>query len=140
MPEKDQTIAANFNTEILKTVNSPATHVELFFKGREMAFSKEDLPVMFGRDEAQCQIVVKNDVASRIHCTLEVRDNQIGISDTSTNGTFIRIGRNESFVIRRSFYPLIGQGNIRLGEQFNDDDSDTVYFRMVTKGEAPPVK
>ena len=101
-----------------------------------MSYGKNDLPIKMGRDDSSCKIVVQTDVASREHCSIEVRDNQIGIADTSTNGTFIRIGRNESFVIKRSFYPLIGQGNIKLGEQFNEDDSHVIYFRMVTKTEA----
>lgn len=133
MSEQDQTIAAKFNTEILSKVNSPATHIELFFHGKEMSFCKSDLPIALGRDDELCDLVVSIDVASRVHCSIEVHDNQIGLLDKSTNGTFIRIGRNESFVIKESFYPLIGQGNIKLGEQFNNDETDIIYFRMVTK-------
>lgn len=135
MSDSDQTIAAQFNTEVMRKVNSPATHIEVFYHGKEMSFGKSELPIKMGRDDASCKIVVQTDVASREHCSIEVRDNQIGIADTSTNGTFIRIGRNDSFVIKRAFYPLIGQGNIKLGEQFNDDDSHVIYFRMVTKTE-----
>lgn len=135
MTDSDQTIAAQFNTEVMRKVNSPATHIEIFYHGKEMSYGKNDLPIKMGRDDASCKIVIQTDVASREHCSIEVRDNQIGIADTSTNGTFIRIGRNDSFVIKRSFYPLIGQGNIKLGEQFNDDDSHVIYFRMVSKAD-----
>lgn len=135
MSDQDQTIAAKFNTEIMRKVNSPATHIEIFFQGKELSFGKQDLPVTLGRDDEVCDIVVNSEVASRVHCAIDLRDNQIGVMDSSTNGTFIRLGRNESFVIKKTFYPLIGQGNIKLGEQFDSDDSLVIYFRMVTKVE-----
>lgn len=135
MTDQDQTVSATFDTEIMNKVNSPATHIEIFYRGQELCFGKTELPIKFGRDEENCHIVVNSNFASRVHCFLEVHDNQIGLTDKSTNGTFIRIGRNDSFVIKNAFYPLIGQGHIQLGREFNNDESDTIYFRMVSKRE-----
>ncbi|MFT7131234.1 MAG: pSer/pThr/pTyr-binding forkhead associated (FHA) protein [Gammaproteobacteria bacterium] len=128
-----ETIIVQFDNDIMRNVNSSATHIEIFFHGKEMSFSKEQLPIKLGRDEAECDIVVGSSVASRIHCVIEVRENQIGLIDKSTNGTFIHIGRNETFLIKSSFYPLIGQGTIKLGEKIDKDETNMVYFRMVTK-------
>ncbi|MFL0805187.1 MAG: FHA domain-containing protein [Agarilytica sp.] len=133
MTDSNQTIAAKFNTEILKKVNSPATHIELFHQGKELSFGKDDLPIRLGRDESACDLVVNSEVASRVHCSIEVKDNQIGLVDSSTNGTFLKLGRNESFVVKETFYPLIGQGNIKLGEQLDSEMKDSILFRMVTK-------
>lgn len=133
MSDQDQTIAAIFNTEILNRVNSPATHIEIFYQGKEMSFGKDDLPIKLGRDDSSCDLVVDSELASRVHCLIDVKDNQIGLEDKSRNGTFLRIGRNESFVVKQKFYPLIGQGNIKLGEQIVSDDNDSIFFRMITK-------
>ncbi len=135
MSNDDQTIAAQFNTEILNKVNSPATHIEIFYQGKDLSYSKNELPLKLGRDDTVCDLVVDSELASRVHCAIEVRDNQIGLMDSSTNGTFLNIGRNESFVVKRTFYPLIGKGNISLGEPFGEDDSHIIYYRMVTKKE-----
>ena len=128
-----ETIIVQFDNDIMRNVNSSATHIEIFFRGKEMSFSKEQLPIKLWRDTAECDIVVDSSVASRIHCVVEVRENQIGLIDKSTNGTFIHIGRNETFLIKSTFYPLIGQGTIKLGEKIDKDDTNMVYFRMVTK-------
>ncbi|MFL0810212.1 MAG: FHA domain-containing protein [Agarilytica sp.] len=133
MADQEQTVAAQFNTEVLKKVNSPATHIELFYQGKELSYSKDDLPKKIGRDEQECDLAVNSSVASRVHCYLEVQDNQIGIKDVSTNGTFLKIGRAESFVVKKNFYPLIGQGNIHLGAEFETDDKDIIFYRMQTK-------
>lgn len=130
--EQDPTVAAAFNTAIMNTVNSPATHIDIFHHGKEMSFSKADLPIKLGRDDHACEIAVSTEVASRVHCTIEVRDNQIGLADCSRNGTFIRLGRNDSFLIKGTFYPLIGQGVLRLGAPIEGDETDTIFFRMVS--------
>ncbi len=136
MTNQDQTIAASYDTEIMRKVNSPATHIEIFHQGHEMSFGKDELPISLGRDDETCRIVVESDFTSRVHCSIEVKDNKIGLFDRSTNGTFIQIGRSESFVIKGSFYPLNGQGNIKLGAPFDSDERDNIYFRMVTKKSA----
>jgi len=133
MSETNKTIIASFNADIMRHVNSSATHIEIFFQGKEMSFSKDGLPIKLGRDKTGCDIVIDGSVVSRVHCVIQVRDNQIGLVDTSTNGTFIHIGRNETFLIKSTFYPLIGQGSIKLGEEIGKDETNMIYFRMVTK-------
>jgi hypothetical protein len=133
MSDTELTVAANFNTAVLNKVNSAATHIELFYQGAGMSLSKSNLPKLMGRDEDSCDIVVKSNVASRVHCSLDVQDNQIGIADKSTNGTFIEVGRAESFVIKNKFYPLVGQGRIKLGSQFDDNDAHVIHFRTAIK-------
>ena len=133
MTDRDETIAARFSTEISKQINSAATHIDIFYKGEELTFSKEELPIILGRDEDSCQIVVNTNVVSRHHCSIEVQDNQIGLSDNSTNGTFLEIGRSDSFVVKGKFYPLVGQGKIRLGAAITSDTNDIIYYRAVSK-------
>lgn len=135
MSDSDQTVSAKYNTEIKNKINSPASHIELFYRGKEMSFSKGDLPKLIGRDERTCDIVVNTEVASRKHCAIVVQANQIGILDRSTNGTFIRVGRADAFVIKSRFYPLVGQGHMKLGGEFDIDDPDVIYFRTVSKSE-----
>ncbi len=137
MVKKEQTIAQEFNTDVMKKMNSTASHIELFFRGKEWVFSYDELPAYIGRDDEQCQVVVSSPEVSRLHCVLEVHDNQIGITDQSTNGTFIKIGQSESFAIRNSFYPLMGQGHIKLGGPLTLDDSELIAFRMVNRLEKP---
>lgn len=135
MSDSDQTVSAKYTTEIKSKINSPATHIELFYRGEEMSFCKSDLPKLIGRDERTCDIVVKTEVASRKHCAIVVQANQIGILDRSTNGTFIRVGRADVFVIKNRFYPLLGQGHMKLGGQILEDDHDVIYFRTLSKAD-----
>lgn len=127
---EDQTIAASINTELRKRVNSTATHIDLFYRGLSYSYNKNQLPVVLGRDTERCDIQVDSNVTSRTHCTIELQDDQIGIRDTSKNGTYIKVARTEGFVVKQTFYPLLGQGAIQLGSALPNSDDNTIMFKM----------
>jgi pSer/pThr/pTyr-binding forkhead associated (FHA) protein len=133
MDDRDKTTIIKSNTDIHKQITEAFTHIELFFKGSEYSLKRDDLPLTAGRDLESCAFVTDNTTASRKHCTLEVKDGQVGIRDHSTNGTYIKIGRAETVLIKNSFYPLISQGNISFGEPINLESKEILYFRVISK-------
>lgn len=117
-----------------KTDVAPGTHfksIEVFHNGKEASFKPGDLPVNIGRDPDSCQLVTQNTMASRLHCSIEIRNNQPGLLDKSTNGTWIKLGRSESVHVRNDFYPLVGQGTIKPGENITTDDRNTILFKVI---------
>ena len=72
---------------------------------------------MIGREEQSCDLVIDSPMTSRNHCSIEIRENQLGLLDKSTNGTFVKLGRSDSVFIRNEFCPLVGQGYIKLGKR-----------------------
>lgn len=126
---EDQTIATYIDTSLRDQSNQNATHVELFYKGKAFSFSKKDLPIKIGRDTHQCNICVTSHVVSRVHCELTIQDEQIGILDSSKNGTVIQIGRNENITVKDKFFPLIGQGHMQLGS-LNNEESQKILFKV----------
>lgn len=126
----DKTTIINSNTDIYKQL-ADATHcIELFFQGKEYRYERKDLPISIGRNAEDCILFCDSSTVSRKHCILEVKDNQIGISDCSTNGTYIKIGRAETVLIKSSFYPLASQGNFSLGEPINMSSDKIFHFRV----------
>lgn len=108
-------------------------HLELFYKGKDHKLTKADLPFLLGRDAGHCQLVIDHPKASRLHCTLTVEKGQVGILDSSTNGTALQIGRADSIMVKDSFHPLTGQGCIQLGKTINAEDPNLIYYKMVFK-------
>ncbi len=131
----DKTTIIQSNTDIFKQITESAYCIELFFRGRDYTFTRDALPKKIGRDPEHCALISEATTASRQHCTLEVRDNQIGIVDHSTNGTYIKIGRAETVLIKNSFYPLVSQGNIGLGATIDLESSETLHFRVCPERE-----
>jgi hypothetical protein len=62
-----------------------------------------------------------------------MRDHQVGLLDTSTNGTFVRPGRAESVFIHNEYYPLVGQGTIKLGQRIDLEDPELLLYKVVTE-------
>lgn len=128
--EQDQTTVIKPNTAIFKSLTEATSCIELFFNGTEYKFKRDELPINIGRDSAQCEIIAASTTASRLHCSIEVVNHQIGIRDRSSNGTYIKIGRAETVLINNNFYPLASQGQLSLGEPGNTDSDQTIHFRV----------
>lgn len=104
--------------------------LDLFYRGQNLSLSETELPFCVGR-EKNCDMVIENELVSRTHCTFKVHDGQLGLLDRSTNGTFVMTGRSESVRVKDSFYPLVGQGYIKLGDRINLDDPDLMLFKVI---------
>ncbi|HEY7774753.1 MAG TPA: FHA domain-containing protein [Marinagarivorans sp.] len=102
----------------------------LFFRGQEYTLRPENLPFHIGRDNTVCQLVVDGELASRDHCALVIKDGQLGLLDTSTNGTVVKFGRADSIVVHKKFLPLAGQGCFKLGQRIDLNDPDLIMFKV----------
>lgn len=129
----DKTYATRLNTNSAKVVIAQFVRIELFYRGKLMAIKREELPFYIGRDEESCDLSISGDTISRRHCVLQMRDHQVGLLDTSTNGTFVRPGRAESVFIHNEYYPLVGQGTIKLGQRIDLEDPELLLYKVVTE-------
>lgn len=120
-------------------VSLPETHathvlsIEFFYAGKTYPVNMNKLPFMIGREEQTCDLVIDSPMTSRNHCSIEIRENQLGLLDKSTNGTFVKLGRSDSVFIRNEFCPLVGQGYIKLGEALSLDDPQLLMFKVVSR-------
>jgi hypothetical protein len=129
----DKTFATRINTVSSKALVAQFARIELFYCGKLTVIKRDDLPFYIGRDEEGCDLVISGDTISRRHCVLQIRDRQVGLLDTSTNGTFVKPGRAESVFIHNEYYPLVGQGTIKLGQRIDLEDPDLLLYKVVTE-------
>lgn len=119
------------NADIKDESEGRFARIELFYAGQAFRLKREDLPFRIGRDFNSCDLAVSREVVSRVHCIVDIKDHQIGVTDTSTNGTVVKAGDANSVVIRDEFYPLTGKGCLSLGEPFNSQSTSLVLFKVV---------
>lgn len=112
---------------------SASTSIEIFYAGEVYKISEENLPFTVGRDKDKCQIVLENKLVSREHFTLTARDGLIGLTDTSTNGTWVQLGRSPAVQVKHSFLPLVGSGIIQAGCEIRDDQNNQLHFKALHK-------
>lgn len=112
---------------------SPENNHELVlrYRGQSVMVNKERRSVILGREES-CDLIVQNDLASRMHCRIELRFGQFVIADQSTNGTFIRTGGDAVAHLSREEVVLHGNGSISLGQTFAEHPTDIVEFAIIS--------
>ena len=89
--------------------------LRLKFRGMRMERRREKEVLTIGRDTGS-GLVVREERASRKHCTIERRKDKFVITDVSTNGTYITIdGEKEEFLARAEL-TLRKRGWITFGQ------------------------
>ena len=101
----------------------------LRYRDQSLRINKERRSVALGRKEP-CDIVVRNDFASRLHIHIELRFGKFIIADQSTNGTYIRFSNGNVVHITREEISLQGNGVISLGQSFADNPTELVEFAI----------
>ena len=134
MVMSDKTRATRLNTLIESDEPPTAISAALFYRGQEYRLGEDDLPFQIGRDDRQCRLVIASALASRNHCAIVVKEGQLGLLDTSTNGTAVKFGRADSVIVKQRFIPLAGQGCIKLGEKIDLSDPNLIMFKIVRSG------
>ncbi len=85
--------------------------------------------VTLGRDPS-AQIVLAHRKVSRSHARIERRRDKFVISDTSTNGTFVRFTGDQELMLRREELALRGSGHISCGASIDSADAEWILFRI----------
>lgn len=91
-----------------------ASKLRLTYGGQSIVLPADRRSVVLGRD-ASADLVIPDKMASRAHCSIEVRQGKFVIGDRSANGTFLDIDGDE-VILRREEYTLRGHGFITLGQ------------------------
>ena len=83
--------------------------------------------ITIGRDPTS-DLVLNEDHISRNHCHIEIRANQIFLTDTSTNGTTVRSTDGGETLIKRKSIPLKGKGLLFPGRPFQGERRGGIKF------------
>jgi adenylate cyclase len=98
-----------------KTTRVATTSLTLSYRGKTLVRRRDRDSVTLGRDE-HCSIQIDDDQASRLHCTIERRQDKWFLIDHSTNGTYITVDGSQEVLVQREEFTLSGRGRIALGQ------------------------
>ena len=89
--------------------------LKLTYRGKEHVRRRDRDSITIGRDEG-CGIKIEDDEASRLHCTIERRQDKFVLTDHSTNGTYIKNQGADEVLVQREEFNLTGKGTIACGQ------------------------
>ena len=101
--------------------------LQLRLREQELEVTHNRPVVTIGRGP-QNDIVVLDNLASRLHARIEYRRGKFVLIAQSTNGTFVLIQGGEKAYLRREEQALRGTGVISLGRTVSEDSSEAIHF------------
>lgn len=109
----------------------PSLRMRLRHRDREVELGPEHPIVTLGRAES-CDLVIKHDMASRLHARLEYRKDRFLLTDQSTNGTYVCPEQGTTLFVRRDTQAIQGGGLIGLGETVTEASPDAIRFTQLS--------
>jgi len=94
---------------------------------REVVLDDQRPLVNIGRADDN-DIVIRGNLISRLHASIELSRNRFTLTDQSTNGTFVQISGEEEAFVRRDSLAIKGEGMIGLGRIPDRESPLTIYF------------
>jgi len=91
--------------------------------------NSENRQVTLGRGDT-CDMPVRNDLASRLHCVIELRLGKFILVDQSSNGTYVQFGNDAEQRISQKEIILQGEGVISLGVECEDMPDEVIEFSV----------
>ncbi|MEE4378906.1 MAG: adenylate/guanylate cyclase domain-containing protein [Candidatus Competibacteraceae bacterium] len=106
---------------------APVKSLTLTYGERLFEINVENQPFLLGRNP-RSDLTIDAKFASRNHAYIELSQGKFILTDSSTNGTYIRIRDGRRIFLRRESFPLYGEGLISLGR--DSDDSEFIHYRF----------
>ena len=76
------------------------------------------------------ELIVNASSASRSHAVLEFYRGKYVLKDISTNGTYVTTQNQQSLYLRRETIPLLGHGQIGLGEPVSESNQHLISYHF----------
>jgi len=118
----------------IQQISKAKVSIVLRFNGEERFYTDSDMTaaISIGRDD-NCDLTIDAKYASRSHTNLEFRRGKFVLVDHSTNGTYVKLNKQNDIFIRREELPLIGEGYISLGEEYKRKNNTNIYFSVMQR-------
>lgn len=98
-----------------RTARPANSTLTLVYRDHTLVRRRERDSLTIGRD-AHCGITIADDQASRLHCTIERRQDKWFLIDHSTNGTYVSVEGSDEVLVQREEFTLTGRGRIAFGQ------------------------
>ena len=123
-PDEATQLATQFATSIPAAPTD--ARLTLRFRGTEMEMTRTTGVAVLGRDQ-NAFLTVNTPKASRQHVRIECLRGKFVLSDQSTNGTYVKTTGGERFLRSGENIMLTGEGEISLGQSFEENSDVVVY-------------
>ena len=94
---------------------------------REIELTESQPALTLGRDP-QCDVVISDKMASRLHARIERRRDKFVLIDQSSNGTYVTVDGEKEILLRREELVLRARGQISFGHSASARSGEVLTF------------
>lgn len=106
---------------------APPARLRLRLGDRKIELGETQPALALGRDP-ECDVVISDKMASRLHARIERRRDKFVLVDQSSNGTFVTVEGEKEIMLRREELILRGRGQITFGHGAHANPTDVLKF------------
>jgi len=99
----------------------------LRYETQVITLGEQQRCVVLGRSE-ECDLVIRDNLASRQHARIEFNFGKFLLTDHSVNGTFVRFSDGQAIELNHQQIVLHGAGAISLGRSFEEAGGDVIQY------------
>ena len=102
---------------------------ELVLRYRQQVITLGELrkSIILGRGD-DCDLVIRDNLASRQHALIEYNFGKFLLIDHSVNGTYIRFSDNQVILLSHQQMVLHGAGTLSLGQHFSESPTEVIEY------------
>lgn len=127
--EKDDTMSTRIGMSTFRKPNDGQAPRQLIlrYRGQILTLGEQSRSALLGRGDT-CDLVIRNNLASRQHARIEYSLGKFLLTDHSSNGTFIRFADNQIIQVSRQQIVLHGSGTISPGQSFSESPTEVIEY------------
>jgi adenylate cyclase len=125
--EKEDTMRTRIGMAAYRKPAESRNELMLQYHQQLMTLSESLKYAVLGRGD-DCDLIFRNNLASRQHARIEYNFGKFLITDFSANGTYIRFSDEQVIQLNHQQIVLHGTGMISLGQPFSDAPSEVINY------------
>ena len=114
-------------TMIQEPPEVPEVSLQVTYANERVIVDRNKQSLIMGRS-VNCDLPIKESMASRQHVRIELRRNKFFIIDQSTNGTHVKLDQANEVFLRREEMHITKNGAVSLGKSFDEGPTEIISF------------
>ncbi len=127
--EKEDTTRTRIGMSAFRKPAQARHELMLRYRQKVITLSETMKSIVLGRDD-ECDLVIRNNLASRQHAHIEYNFGKFLLTDHSSNGTYIRFSDEQVIQLSHQQIVLHGGGSISLGQPFTENPTEVIEYLL----------
>ena len=127
--EQESTTSTRIGMSAFRKPTESRHELLLRYQQQVMTLNEQRKSVVLGRGD-DCDLMIRNNLASRQHARIEYSFEKFLLTDHSANGTYIRFNDEQVIQLLHQQIVLHGGGTISLGQPFSETPTEVIEYLL----------